>query len=74
MSATVCQLTIKLNSRAMTSSDNENSTRLVLDQNSSKVHDRYTTSLYTFWAWENTVMTVGDRTRQNIEEHDRVIT
>ena len=23
-------------------------TRLVLDQNSSKVHDRYTTSLYTF--------------------------
>ena len=48
MSATVCQLTIKLNSRAMTSSDRENSTRLVLDQNSPEVHDRYTTSLYTF--------------------------
>ena len=47
MSATVCQLTIKPNSRVMMSSDGESSTRLVLDQNSSKVHGCYSTSLYT---------------------------
>ena len=48
MSATVCQLTIERTQETMTSLKDKKSTRLVLDQNSSKVHGRYTTSLYTF--------------------------
>ena len=41
-------LTIDRTQELITKLKGESSTRLVLDQNSSKVHDRYTTSLYTF--------------------------